>query len=260
MTSTAARPRVSCVMPTYNRRAFVPRAIRYFQRQDYPDRELIVVDDGTDPVADLVPADAGIRYLRLGTRHTIGAKRTIGCREAGGALVVHWDDDDWMAPTRLSLQVTALLAQDVDVSGLRTQFFLNPTSGQCWRYEYPHTLRPWVAEPTFCYRREFGLARPFPDQDIASGTDWLWHTPGVKIGPMAEYSYYVGIIHSGNTAAKNTSSGWWRPIPQREVAAVLGADWPLDTCVSPTTSNRTTAPCHADSLPGLWEVAHRGRR
>lgn len=35
---------VSCIMPTYNRRAPVPRAIRYFLRQDYPKRELILLD------------------------------------------------------------------------------------------------------------------------------------------------------------------------------------------------------------------------
>lgn len=46
---------ISCLMPTYNRRAFVPQAVDYFLRQDYPSRELIVVDDGTDPVEDLIP-------------------------------------------------------------------------------------------------------------------------------------------------------------------------------------------------------------
>src|SRR5581483_2857327 len=31
-------PLVSCVMPTHNRRHFVPRAIEYFRRQKYPSR------------------------------------------------------------------------------------------------------------------------------------------------------------------------------------------------------------------------------
>jgi glycosyltransferase involved in cell wall biosynthesis len=37
---------VSCIMPTFNRRAFVPQAIRYFLRQDFEHKELIIVDDG----------------------------------------------------------------------------------------------------------------------------------------------------------------------------------------------------------------------
>jgi hypothetical protein len=39
-------PLVSSVMPTSDRRAFVPMAIRAFARQDNPERELIIVDDG----------------------------------------------------------------------------------------------------------------------------------------------------------------------------------------------------------------------
>ena len=38
---------VSCVMPTANRRQWVPRAIALFLAQDYPDCELLIVDDGT---------------------------------------------------------------------------------------------------------------------------------------------------------------------------------------------------------------------
>ena len=40
-------------MPTANRRAFVPQALAYFMRQDYPHRELIIVDDGPNDVRDL---------------------------------------------------------------------------------------------------------------------------------------------------------------------------------------------------------------
>lgn len=61
---TDALPLVSCIMPTYNRRAFVPQAIYYFLRQDYPNKELIIVDDSTDEVGDLIPGDERIRYIR----------------------------------------------------------------------------------------------------------------------------------------------------------------------------------------------------
>jgi glycosyltransferase involved in cell wall biosynthesis len=50
----------SCIMPTYNRRAFVSKAIAYFLRQDYDDKELSIIDDSTDSVSDLVPANAHI--------------------------------------------------------------------------------------------------------------------------------------------------------------------------------------------------------
>jgi glycosyltransferase involved in cell wall biosynthesis len=97
----SSQPLVSCIMPTANRRAFVPRAIAYFQRQDYTTRELIVVDDGDDAIGDVIPADERIRHIRLSTKMTVRAKRNLACEEARGEIIAHWDDDDWHAPHRL---------------------------------------------------------------------------------------------------------------------------------------------------------------
>ena len=52
-------------MPTFNRRSYVPQALRCFLRQDYPNLELLIVDDGSDPVRDCVPdVDGAARELR----------------------------------------------------------------------------------------------------------------------------------------------------------------------------------------------------
>ena len=62
-------------MPTADRPAIVPRAIQYLLRQDYPAKELVILDDGADSVADLIPGDPRIRKLRETRRRTVGAKR-----------------------------------------------------------------------------------------------------------------------------------------------------------------------------------------
>src|SRR5439155_11307608 len=72
-------PLVSCVMPTHNRRQFVAQALWYFLRQDYPRKELVILDDGEDVVAELVPPDERIRYVRLDRSVPLGAKRNVGC-------------------------------------------------------------------------------------------------------------------------------------------------------------------------------------
>jgi len=61
----SSEPLVTCIMPTHNRRSFVPQAIRCFLRQDYANLELLVLDDGTEPVGDLVPCNDRVRYLRF---------------------------------------------------------------------------------------------------------------------------------------------------------------------------------------------------
>lgn len=102
-------PLVSCIMPTFDRRDFVPRAITYFQRQDYLNKQLIIVDDGTDPVADLIPPDERVQYIRLPQRLSVGAKRNLVCEQSAAPLIAHWDDDDWHAPQRLRRQVGHIL-------------------------------------------------------------------------------------------------------------------------------------------------------
>jgi glycosyltransferase involved in cell wall biosynthesis len=117
------QPLVTCIMPTYNRRRYVPQAIRYFQRQDFSDSELLILDDGEDRVADLVPADARIRYVPLGRRMILGAKRNHACEMARGQIIVHWDDDDWIAPWRLSYQVEVLQTAGADLCGAVRQLY-----------------------------------------------------------------------------------------------------------------------------------------
>src|SRR5260370_37829397 len=104
-----ARPLISCIMPTANRRHFVPQALRYFLAQDYPHKELLILDDGSDSVADLVPDDSQIRYTRLTGQRTLGAKRNECVEASRGEIIIHWDDDDWQAPHRICYPVEALL-------------------------------------------------------------------------------------------------------------------------------------------------------
>ena len=221
---SARVPLVSCVMPTCDRRVWVPQAIQYFMRQDYPERELIVIDDGSDPVADLIPDDPRVRYIRLSQRRTIGAKRNIGNEHARGKIVVHWDDDDWMADRRLSYQVRTLLDQDVDICGLRTLLFWDVAQQRSWRYEYPHDQRPWVADATFCYRRDFWAAAPFPDASWGLDTGYLWQGQNPRIGVLPDPSFYVALVHPGNTSTKHVNP-WWHPNPAGEIVALLGDDW-----------------------------------
>jgi len=139
-----AEPRVSCLMPTADRRRFVPLAVRCFLAQDWPNRELVVLDDGVEPVADLLPSHPDIRYLRLPPGNSLGAKRNLCAEAAGGEFLMHWDDDDWMAPHRIRSQVEDLLAQDAEIGGADRLVFLDLADGRPWEYRYAGgAKRPW---------------------------------------------------------------------------------------------------------------------
>jgi glycosyltransferase involved in cell wall biosynthesis len=235
----ATSPLVSCIMPTYNRRPFVARAIAYFLRQDYPNRELIIVDDGTDPIRDLVPDDQRIRYLYRQHKSALGAKRNLACTEARGEIIVHWDDDDWMASWRLRYQVESLLKERADLCGLAQLLFYEPASNQAWRYVYPQGGKPWLAGGTLCYTKAFWRGNPFPEVNVGEDARFVWSTRAKKLLALPDNAFYVALVHAQNTSRKQTHGAWWHPVLPDEIHALLSEDWSLYT---PSSSGPHTAP------------------
>jgi len=221
----AGQPLLTCIMPTADRRAFVPQAIRYFLRQDYENRELIVLDDGADPVDDLATGDARIRYVRLDTRQTLGAKYNLAGEIARGDILVHWDDDDWMADWRLSYQAEHLLSQPRDtLSGLARLFFWDPSTAHAWEYIYPAMERPWIAGATFCYFREFSQRHRFPELNEGADTVFVWGLHDATVASLPNHDFYVGIVHPRNTSPKRTGGYGWHPLPVERIHDLLNRD------------------------------------
>lgn len=217
-------PLVSCAMVTCNRRPFVPQAITYFLRQDYPNRELIVIDDGDDGIADLIPADSRIRYVRLEGRHTVGAKRNLACEVARGEIIAHWDDDDWMADRRLSYEVGRLLDEEADVCGLASQLFYDAAADRAWRYVYSDSLSPWLSGGTLCYTRELWKKNPFADVTGGEDARFVWSAQRKHAIVLEDESFYVGLVHSGNASPKHTTGVRWHPYPADEIHRIMGED------------------------------------
>ena len=226
-------PFVSCIMPTANRAAFVPLALRSFLRQEHVPRELIVLDDGRVPVGSLMPepetlADGvDVRYVRLRPGRSLGAKRNEGCERARGTLIAHWDDDDWIASSRLHRQVEALTSTGADLCGLSELYFVDPVKRVAWLYRYPNEGRSWVAGGTLLYRKANWANRPFPDIDRGEDTRFVWARDAAEIHAMQPPDWYVARVHGGNTSPKRTQTSRWHPCPIEDVEAVLGDDAPL---------------------------------
>ena len=217
------QPLVSCIMPTHDRPQFVPFAIEYFQRQDYAAKELIVLDDGDIPVVHLIPPDPQIRYVRMSGRHTLGAKRNIGCEMAQGDIIAHWDDDDWMAAWRLPYQQQMLLTEDADICGLSTLLFFNPESGTTWQYRYPPGGRTWLAGGTFCYRKDLWLRNRFREVNIGEDNGFVMNPTTNKVVALPDDRFYVAMIHRQNTSPKHCTGARWQPWTG-DLRAIMGED------------------------------------
>jgi glycosyltransferase involved in cell wall biosynthesis len=217
-------PLISCIMPTYNRRPFIPHAIEYFLRQDYEPRELIVVDDGDDQVANLMPEDARVRYLPLKRRLTVGEKRNLACEQARGEIIAHWDDDDWHAPHRLRYQVEHLRKEKAEVCGIKTLLFYDIVNQQAWRYTHPADRRFWLAGSTLCYRRIFWVHHPFVPINVGEDACFVWSSPQSHMIALPDFTFHVGIIHAGNVSPKKTRSAAWCRIPVETIQWLIKDD------------------------------------
>jgi glycosyltransferase involved in cell wall biosynthesis len=210
-------------MPTRNRRRFVAQSIAYFLRQDYERRELIVLDDGEDRVADLMPADARVRYVPLDERLVLGEKRNRACELAGGEIVVHWDDDDWHAPNRLSYQVAELERHGAALCGTGKVLYLEPASRRAWLYESPATRRRWISG--LGYRKDLWRENRFAHIAVGEDTRFVWNP---RIGAplvLPDHRFFVGVVHEANTSRKRTTGANWRARPLDEVRTVIGDDF-----------------------------------
>jgi len=209
-------------MPTADRRHFVPEAIRLFLAQDHADKELIVLDDGADAVADLVPADPRIRYLREAPRAPVGAKRNRACAAARGEIIVHWDDDDWYAPWRLSYQVCALQNADAEICGLDRVLYRDETDGAAWEYVWPQGAGAWLHGATLCYRRALWQRGGFPAIAVGEDTQFLRTHAGARLLALPHTGFYVGRIHAANTSRKLTADPRWQRRTAEAIAAATG--------------------------------------
>lgn len=221
-------PLVSCMMPTCDRRAWVAQAIAYFGRQDYPERELLVLDDGGDRVEDLVPADPRIRYVPLDRKLVLGEKRNRACELARGEIIVHWDDDDWQAPHRLSYQVGELERHGAGVCGPSRVLYFDGGVRRAWLYDYTAGKR-WIAGNALCYRKEVWERNPFAHVPVGEDTRFVWSPRAGTPLVLPDHRFFVGIIHGANASPKATRGVYWRPQPLDEVRTVLGADYAFYT-------------------------------
>ncbi|HBR15685.1 MAG TPA: hypothetical protein DD723_09160 [Candidatus Omnitrophica bacterium] len=105
-------PKVSVIIPTYNRSDFIGRAIESVLKQTFQDYEIIIVDDGsTDETREIVlwlsKVNDKIKYFYQPNKG-VSAARNRGLEEAKGEFIAFLDSDDSWAPEKLALQVKIL--------------------------------------------------------------------------------------------------------------------------------------------------------
>ena len=98
-------PKVSVIVPTYNRADRLERALNSIVSQTYQDFELIVVDDGsTDKTSQLMKSFPKAQYFYIKKNSGVSKARNVGLAFAKGELICFLDSDDLWKEKKIQIQ------------------------------------------------------------------------------------------------------------------------------------------------------------
>jgi cellulose synthase/poly-beta-1,6-N-acetylglucosamine synthase-like glycosyltransferase len=104
-------PRVSVVVCSYNGARTIRDCLQGLDRLEYPNYEVIVVDDGSTDGTDRIAAQYPCRVISTENRGLSSARNT-GLKEATGEIVAYIDDDAWPDPHWLTHLVETFQTTD----------------------------------------------------------------------------------------------------------------------------------------------------
>jgi glycosyltransferase involved in cell wall biosynthesis len=200
-------PKISCIMITNDRPLIACKAVDCYQHQTYRNRELVIIDDGSDPTLEQYVeslCDKTVRFIRLESEgKALGDLRNMAVKEASGEYVAQWDDDDLSDPYRLEIQMAAIQISNCEVCLL--------LSHMIW---FPERQRLAVSNQRFwessfvCLKRcvpAYPSLRKGEDTEVIENI--LLHHRAICIDNPRLYLY---IFHGGNTFEEAHWDEYWQ--------------------------------------------------
>lgn len=106
------KPRVTVVLPTYNRAELLRESIQSVLSQTFTDYELIAVDDGsTDHTREVIQEFPGIRAIYRPENGGVSKARNLGIELAAGDCICFLDSDDLWLENKLETQIAWMESQ-----------------------------------------------------------------------------------------------------------------------------------------------------
>jgi glycosyltransferase involved in cell wall biosynthesis len=148
--------------------------------------EWIIIDDGNDPIEDLVADISGVKYFRYEEKMTLGRKRNLMHEKSKGSIIVYMDDDDYYPPERVSHAVSKLTkdkkALCAGSSAIYIWFHHNEQMYQFGPYGPNHSTAG-----TFAFKRELLKQTSYEDDaSLAEEKHFLknYTIPFVQLDPL----------------------------------------------------------------------------
>lgn len=176
------RPKVSVIIPTYNRGFIIRKSIDSVLKQTFEDFELIIVDDGsTDNTKEVVNSygDSRIRYIYQGNSGACAARNKGISVAQGNYISFHDSDDEWF-PTKLEIQLSMLERTDADIVTCQ-MIRINEDKSETVipylaesKFVSLSTLPPGLSTQTFFMKRKVAECIKFdPNMPRLQDMEWL---------------------------------------------------------------------------------------
>jgi O-antigen biosynthesis protein len=138
---------VSGLCVTANRPAFLDRAVAWWRAQEWPRKELVIVDGSRRELRLDFSAAADVRHVILEPDLDMGAKHNRAVAEAQGEVLTYVDDDDWFSPRRLVKQLEPIAMGRATITGIPRDLVVYTPGGRFCRFKAPELrgkLRGWL--------------------------------------------------------------------------------------------------------------------
>ncbi len=103
-------PKISVIIPAYNRADILPRTIKSVLNQTFGDFELIVIDDGSsdntgEVVKEFIQKDSRVKYVYQANSGGAANPKNQAFRLSSGEFIAYLDHDDEWLPNKLEKQL-----------------------------------------------------------------------------------------------------------------------------------------------------------
>jgi len=177
-------PKVSIILPSFNRAHLLPRAIKSILSQTFQDFELIIVDDGSsDNTEEVIKSfkDNRIIYIRHDKNKGANAARNTGLQVAGGEYIAFQDSDDEWLPEKLEKQIKVFETAPSEVGIVYTSF---------WKY-LNNNDKIYIPDPQIKQKEGYIFKQLLERNFIGLPTAIIKKKCFEKVGRFDEELYYL---------------------------------------------------------------------
>ena len=198
-------PFVSICTPTYNRAHMLDAWAKYIEWQDYPKHrmEVLIADDSTDntleKLEELREKLPNLKVFHFKGKNSNGIKRQWLIDRSNGDILIHFDDDDYYPPERVSHAVETLQNSEKLIAGSSILYIWH-VKHQAMTKAGPFG-RNHATNATFAYKKEYAEKNKFADvnQQTEPSFTGRFTQPMVQLDSLKTM---ICINHGKNTVEK----------------------------------------------------------